>query len=224
MAGSIWTLVALSIDRCMAIKSPLNKRRLRTSRQALQVVAVIWIVSALLISPVLFVRSVYHVEFERFNINVAYCIELWAKKPYLKTFAVTLLICLYAVPIFAIALSYSIIGKALCAGSTLHRKSSDSSSTVMLSRKRVARMLISLIGIFFVCWLPYNICSLSLDIKLDLLDTKILPFTLAMAHIHSAINPLLYWFLNKSFRTSMKGALKCEYVKAIREAPCPQYV
>ena len=131
----------------------------------------------------------------------------------------------YVLPIIVVSLCYSLIGKALCS-SEFHRNTSNSSSTVMLGRKRVARMLIVLIGVFLVCWLPYNICSLSLDLKLNFRDTLVLPFTVWVGHAHSAINPVLYWFLNKNFRHCMRKVLRCTYVihTNTKHSPSPQYV
>ena len=181
--------------------------------------------SGLFVGPVLFVRRVYTVTFDVFNIDVRYCIEHWSDTSDRQIYSAFLMISTYVLPIIVVSLCYSLIGKALCS-SEFHRNTSNSSSTVMLGRKRVARMLIVLIGVFLVCWLPYNICSLSLDLKLNFRDTLVLPFTVWVGHAHSAINPVLYWFLNKNFRHCMRKVLRCTYVihTNTKHSPSPQYV
>ncbi len=155
---------------------------------------------------------------------MSYCIELWPHNIDRQAYSIFLLIITYAIPILIIATCYSLIGRTLCSDE-FHRKTSDSSSTVMLGRKRVARMLIALIAVFMFCWFPYNICSLSLDVNVDFNDTQLLPFTLWVGHAHSAINPILYWFLNKSFRHCMQKALKCQTIrKNTKDTLSPQYV
>ena len=175
--------------------------------------------------PVLFVRKVYAVNFDIFNINVQYCVEHWPGNSSRKAYSTFLMIATYVIPIFVVTICYSLIGKALCS-SEFHRRTSESSATVMLGRKRVARMLIVLIGVFLVCWLPYNICSLSLDLKLNFRDTLVLPFTVWFGHAHSAINPILYWFLNRNFRHCMRKVLRCHFVRPSfsKPSPSPQYV
>ena len=224
VTASIFTLTALSIDRYLAIKAPLSLRRISGKCQATRFLFAIWLLAAMFVGPMLFVRSIYSVTFSRFHISMAYCVEKWPNIIDREAYGIFMLVVNYVIPILTITTCYMMIGRTLCSDE-FHRKTSDSSSTVMLGRKRVARMLIALIAVFFVCWLPYNITSLSLDFEPSYRDTQILPFTMIFAHAHSAINPLLYWFLNKGFRHCMKKALRCQPVKKNqKDTPSPQYV
>ena len=225
---SIFTLAALSVDRYLAIKgSPTavrwSSRCPRYLAPSFLFVAT-WLLAALCVSPMLHVRTVYTMDFSDFDISLSYCIEDWPKEMDRKVYSVVLLFVTYIKPIIVIITCYSLIGKKLCSDE-FHRRTSDSSSTVMLGRKRVARMLIALIAVFVFCWLPYNVTSLSLDLTDQYRDARILPYTLLLGHAHSAVNPVLYWFLNKSFRHCMKRALRCSSRKALRrDCPSPQYV
>lgn len=222
--ASIFTLTALSIDRYLALKAPLSVHRMHNKTHAAICMLAIWALAACILIPVLLVRSVTQVEFERFGISLRYCTESWAEGDYRKAYAIFLLVITYAVPILIISTCYSLIGRTLCSDE-FHRKTSDSSSTVMLGRKRVARMLIAVIVVFIFCWLPYNIFSLNLDVTNQYYNTKVLPYTLCLAHAHSAINPILYWFLNKSFRHTMRRALQCQRIRRPKaDTQSPQYV
>ena len=224
VTASIFTLTALSVDRYLAIKAPLSLRRISSKCQATRFLFGIWLLAALFVGPMLIVRSVYTVTFSHFHISMSYCIERWPENLNRGVYSIVMLVVNYVIPILVITLCYIMIGRTLCSDE-FHRKTSDSSSTVMLGRKRVARMLIALIAVFFTCWLPYNIVSLSLDLDPKYKHTQILPFTMWFAHTHSALNPLLYWFLNKGFRHCMKKAVTCESVKkAPKDTPSPQYV
>jgi hypothetical protein len=219
---SIFTLAALSIDRYLAIKNSAGSCK-RCLSPCLLLEAT-WLPAAICVSPLLYVRRVRTMPFPEFGINISYCIEEWPKHMDRKAYGIVLLFVTYILPLVIIIGCYSLIGKKLCSVE-FHRKTSSSSSTVMLGRKRVARMLIALIAVFFICWLPYNATSLSLDLNDKYLDTRVLPYTLLLAHAHSAVNPFLYWFLNKSFRHCMRRALRCSARKTTRrEVHSPKYV
>lgn len=207
-------------------------RRISNKRQAVRTLFLIWLLAALFIAPLLYARQVYVLSFDHFDISVSYCIEQWPKSMDRKAYAIFLLFATYVLPIVVIGTCYTLIGRALCSAE-FHRKTSDSSSTVMLGRKRVARMLVALIGVFVLSWLPYNVLTLDLDLNMHYVAARLLPFTLWLGHAHSAANPLLYWFLNPSFRHCMRKALRCSYRHgtsggggggAKRDTASPQYV
>ncbi|RZF44413.1 hypothetical protein LSTR_LSTR016916 [Laodelphax striatellus] len=67
------------------------------------------------------------------------------------------------------------------------------------SRRRLANMLVALVVVFATCWLPYVALKIySVDPSADdALIQSLLPFCLLLGHTHSAINPIVYWFLNR---------------------------
>ena len=222
---SIFTLTALSMDRYIAIKCPMSLRRISGHCQAVRMLLAIWILSGLFACPILFIRRVYTVQFACFDIEIAYCIEQWPRSEDRQIYSIMVMVITYALPLTVVGVCYGLIGRALCSDE-FHRKTSDSSATIMLGRKRVARMLIALIVLFVVCWLPYNACSLVLDLRPEFIGSLILPFTMWLGHAHSAVNPVLYWFLNKSFQHCMRKVLSCHGPRrnGRRESPSPQYV
>ncbi|ELU10276.1 hypothetical protein CAPTEDRAFT_117296 [Capitella teleta] len=219
---SIFTLAALSIDRYLAIKNSVVGSCNSCMSPGLLFLAT-WLPAAICMSPLLCVRQVHAMAFPEFGIEISYCIEEWPKQMDRKGYGIALLFVTYILPLVIIIGCYSLIGRKLCSVE-FHRKTSDSSSTVMLGRKRVARMLIALIAVFVLSWLPYNVTSLSLDLNYKYLDARVLPYTLLLAHAHSAVNPFLYWFLNKSFRHCMRRALRCSSRRATRGREAHKYV
>jgi len=61
---SIFTLAALSIDHYFTVKAPTRRSQQLDSGQrgAIITLVVIWVVSALLVGPILLVRHVHHVD------------------------------------------------------------------------------------------------------------------------------------------------------------------
>ena len=76
------------------------------------------------------------------------------------------------------------------------------------SRRSVVRLLVTIVVVFVASWLPYNVVSLRVDLSLDAGEARILPFALWLGHAHSAVNPVVYWFFNKTFRHCVRNALQ----------------
>ena len=224
VSASIFTLVALSIDRYLALKLPSKGSRMPGAWPAMCLLVLVWMLSAAFMVPVLLVRKVERISFDSMHISLAYCVERWWRQQSRQAYGVFLLGATYVIPIIIITTCYALIGQTLCVRD-FHRDLPETSSSVLAGRKRVARMLVVIIIVFVLCWLPYNICSLSLDLRADMHDTGFLPFTLWIGHAHSAINPFLYWTLNKPFRTVMRRALHCRWKRRDnKDIVNPQYV
>ncbi|CAG5123002.1 unnamed protein product, partial [Candidula unifasciata] len=96
--------------------------------------------------------------------------------------------------------------------SMLKRVTREHSVEVLRARKQVIKMLITIVLVFLLCWGPkllfsifqrigfnwiYNHWAYTLKITINLL-----PF------IHSCLNPIIYGFMSRSFRSRMKNACR----------------
>ncbi|KAK7079385.1 hypothetical protein SK128_028079 [Halocaridina rubra] len=71
------------------------------------------------------------------------------------------------------------------------------------TRRRLARLLVALGIVFASCWLPYAL-ALILWAWWDCPATQhALQVTLVLGHAHSAVNPVVYWLMNRAFLTSL---------------------
>lgn len=215
VAASIFTIATLSVDRLLAIRHPIIFRRVSNTRVATKFIIIIWIVSLVIMIPLLVVRKVDS-HFLLLKEPIHYCHEGWDISQR-QAYDVCLFVFVYVIPGFVIFTSYSLIGSKLWTeDKNLQRTESETSKGigkhVMSGRKRVAKMLIALAVLFAVCWLPYYIVSLYLDFAKS--DDKgflvVLPFTILLGHSNSAFNPILYFYSSKSFRKYLYRALKCK--------------
>ncbi|XP_067139086.1 neuropeptide receptor npr-1-like [Centruroides vittatus] len=90
-----------------------------------------------------------------------------------------------------------------------HCKTSDRNqkrNAGLKSRRKLANLLMGMTSCFVICWLPYNITSFYVDLYPSPSLVVFLPFTLLLGHAHSAINPIIYWFMNRDVRLKVKNA------------------
>ncbi|XP_064620847.1 neuropeptide FF receptor 2-like [Lineus longissimus] len=200
VTASVFTLSVMSIDRFLAAKQPRHIRRLTTWRSAAKTLVVIWGLPCIFIGPVLYVRTVKSVELPM--VTAKFCVEDWAEPSHRVIYVIFLLIVTYALPSVAVGCSYLMIGHYVISAD----KRQTNPTWKNISR-RVVRMLVVLVMAFIICWLPYNINSLTVDIVQNNLGLQILPFTLWLGHTHSAADPIIYYSLHKNLRFYMRDTL-----------------
>ncbi|XP_052281324.1 QRFP-like peptide receptor [Dreissena polymorpha] len=205
VAVSIFSMTAMSIDRYYSLKKPMNIiRRVSSSGQSCCLILSMWIVASIFMSPLLFIRDIDIVHDIPFLRPMTFCIEQWPQDRDRKAYGVFLLFVVFIIPAFTIGVCYGNVGRALCVTDRQTRFNSDGSTNRLVSRRQAARMVIILICVFMVCWLPYSVISALADISENATIIESLPFVLWLGHAHSAINPMLYWSLNKRFRDNIQ--------------------
>jgi len=168
----------------------------------------------LLFAPLLVVRQTSRVMVAGTDHQLAFCVEKWSAPSDRRTYSIVCFVVVYAVPGSIVMLAYSLMGRRLCAASLLQQIDAGAAPGVsrhqaggermVRDRKRVARILLLLAILFALCWLPYNILNLLLELDERRPNAEeifaLLPFALLLGHANSAINPLLYCFLTRNFR------------------------
>lgn len=75
--------------------------------------------------------------------------------------------------------------------------------------------LLLLVGVFFVCWIPYNV-TLMVDTYRNSSKTpslgRALTVTFALACVHASLRPVIYALLCGNFRTRMLAVLRCDAI------------
>ncbi|XP_077290585.1 neuropeptide FF receptor 1-like [Arctopsyche grandis] len=219
VAASVFTITAMAVGRFLAITRPISTPSQPKWKWALLVLLLLWIIAFSIFSPLLWVMIVQSepidYTFDGHNTSyviVEFCIEHWGNSPVeKKLFGSMNFILVYAIPGFIVVVAYSLMGKKLCSMQPPFDREEGSASTqqgarLFRERKRVAWILLLLAVLFAICWLPYNTVQLLLDFKY--LNEKSVgtfqSYSLLLGHMNSAINPIVYCFMTRNFRSSVK--------------------
>ncbi|KAM9377459.1 histamine receptor H2a [Pholidichthys leucotaenia] len=227
--ASILTLLAISVDRYLAVTMPLRYASLVLPWRVTVAMASVWTVSvAVSFLPI-------HMGWNTVNGTVQNrgpwaserrcCFEL--NRPYvltdsLLTFYLPLVaMCWTYLRILRIARSQakrivssrpSSITCYNCSNSSSKCVTMVSSVTAVTLREHKATVtLAAVIGAFVVCWLPYFILFTILGLKEhpDPSTVPEFPIVLWLGYTNSALNPILYGALNRDFRSAYSHLMRC---------------
>ncbi|KAG0713585.1 Cholecystokinin receptor [Chionoecetes opilio] len=113
---SVWTLVAISLERFYAICQPLRSRRWQTPSHAYRVIAGVWVASLLLMTPIAALSTLMPV---RGHPGRHKCREVWVSREAERTFSILLTALLLLVPLVVMAAAYLRMVRTLWLGSHL---------------------------------------------------------------------------------------------------------
>ena len=217
---STFTITVMSVDRCLAILYPLKFRSIRTERNVRTLIAVIWLLAAVLMVPLLIVNKTQSQEiFAMFELIT--CSEHWGDISQRMAYDFILLFIVCLIPALIVFVSYILMGKRLwVTDSRLKEKDSPkvvgskfstrgSMTAVKATRRRTAKMCMVVSIVFVICWLPYYIVNIYLNFKNDGELLNVVYWVLFVGHLHCITNPILYCFMHKSFRYGAKKILPC---------------
>lgn len=204
---SAWTLMAIAVDRYFVIIYPFKQKMKLTTCTV--IIIGIWAFSMIITLPYGIYMDV---------LNGVYCEEKWPEEKFFgrmaeKYFGCFTIIMQCVVPFLVIAYCY------VCISIRLNRRAKSKPGTKSARKeeidrerkKRTNRMLISMVTIFGICWLPFNVINVIHDFVGDSWRHFHLWFFLShlLAMSSTCYNPFLYAWLNENFRKEFKHILPC---------------
>ncbi|CAG0878539.1 unnamed protein product [Darwinula stevensoni] len=204
VAASVFTLTAISADRCMAIVRPLRPRISKKCMGAS--IAGIWMASGLLAIPCLIYSRTIQFTYAN-NETRTMCYMEWpdgnppsSYQDYV--YNVVFLIVTYVVPGIAMSIFYGLIGMELCWSKTIGELTQRQLQNIQ-SKKKVVKMFLVIVLIFAVCWLPYHAHFLyayhnqEVAKSTSVVHVYFVFYWLAMSN--AMINPIVYYFMNAKY-------------------------
>ncbi|XP_022080145.1 delta-type opioid receptor-like [Acanthaster planci] len=203
--ASVYTLTLLSVERYLAVVHPIRYRNLFTKSWPKRFVWIIWI----------FAVGVKSFNFYNTEIKEGTgCDYISFPKGFNLLVAVGVALVEYFVPIVVMITCNGLTVKALRSqASNLqgHRGGSNAPESgpalsVLKTRRRIIHIVLIVIITFIICWTPDQISLLLMNLDVlsfDHFDSNAHQAFIILAFFNSCVNPIIYTFKNKQFRTSV---------------------
>uniref|UniRef100_A0A4W5RT49 Neuropeptide FF receptor 1 n=1 Tax=Hucho hucho TaxID=62062 RepID=A0A4W5RT49_9TELE len=209
VAASVFTLVAIAVDRFRCIVYPFQPKI--TLLVAKATIAMIWVLAVVIMCPsaaALTVEEVadhYMVYSQNYNITYPLysCYENFADPKMRKVYTTVLFAHIYLVPLALITVMYGRIGVKLY--------TSGGRPQISQKKIKVIKMLIVVALLFMLSWLPLWTLMLLTDYgglgeeQLELLTGYIFPFAHWLAFSNSSVNPIIYGYFNENFKRGFQA-------------------
>ncbi|XP_042621295.1 neuropeptide FF receptor 1 like 1 [Cyprinus carpio] len=211
VSASVFTLVAIAVDRFMGIVYPFH-HRLRPVT-AFFAIIFIWLLAFAIIFPSAATLTVIHLD-DMYMVqdNQMYplfvCFEDWARADMRRVYTLVIFVQVYLAPLGLICIMYGCIAAKLSNNLRENRVRSG-------RRMKVIKMLIMVAILFMVSWLPLWTLMLLTDYQdldrqqIDFLSSYLFPVAHWLAFFNSGVNPIIYGFFNMNFRRGFQAAVAC---------------
>lgn len=206
----IFFISLMSIDRYLAVVHAVYAMRARTRSFGLIAAAVTWLAGFLASFPDL----IFLKQQDNTN-NTLFCFPVYpsddnvlANSHFWRVFS------LFKMNILGLFVPFIIMG--FCYSQIVWRLLYSQSS-----KKQAIHLVLTVVVVFFCCWVPYNVASLFKALELLHIYTACesskairlaLQVTEVIAYSHSCLNPILYVFVGEKFRRHL--------LRLINRTPC----
>ncbi|XP_076003102.1 galanin receptor type 1b [Genypterus blacodes] len=205
MLVSIFTLVAMSVDRYIAVVHSKKSPCIRNRRNALAGVFVIWTLSLICSVPV----AQHQVLTSHPTApNSTFCWEKWSGASR-RTYRVAILLIGYLLPLLLISCCYAMVLFHL------HKKMKNMSKKSERSKRKTAQTVLLVVTAFLICWMPYHIIAMWVEFGTFPLNDASFAFRIishCLSYGNSCINPILYAFLSENFRKACRQVFNCHFL------------
>lgn len=213
---SVFTLTALSGDRYTAIVNPMKKHQSNATMRTMCTAVGIWGFAFVLAIPDAVTSHVTHDEVSWGDLTYCHLYPDSIGDWYIKLHVITHLFAYFLLPVTIIGTFYALMARVLVnsyqhmPGDAMSMK--GQAHRQMEARKKVAKVVLSFVVVFIICWLPRHIYVvwyhlLPGDFNLFWFIFKLIGFCLC--YINSCVNPLALYFLSRQFRRYYNQYLLC---------------
>lgn len=194
--ATVYHILVVIADKYVAIMWPL-KHRLLTEKKMLASLAAVWVLSLIIaIIPVSWI-NVSRKPIGR-KLFVGYGI-----------FCLVVVFCLaYVFIMYALVVMFRIISGKVSQKDSLLLRRNTRNLEVTNNRRRVCIIFTVMATVFAVCWLPWFMLSLLVNLKVHVENLIFfMEWFVPFRYVTSIINPLLYTFFKLDFRQAFKEML-----------------
>ena len=216
VTASVYTLMFISFDRYLKISKPLQYRSRMTTSKSLKIIFIIWFISTAFATYAATPDSGNYGFLEGGGFL---CLDIYggtrSKRDGYKTFLYISVIFLPAIVILIMYARIFVVAhkrqKMLRNGELGETSTGQNQRSILRHDLKIVRMLLIIVGVFFFCWLPYSITSLSYIYNPNIFDdwhqtTLVIYARLIdlLPLINSLCNPIIYTCLDQTYREAFK--------------------
>eukprot|EP00095_Tigriopus_kingsejongensis_P004717 maker-scaffold763_size101323-snap-gene-0.15 protein:Tk04717 transcript:maker-scaffold763_size101323-snap-gene-0.15-mRNA-1 annotation:"lymnokinin receptor" len=236
---SIFTLVTISLDRYQAIMSPLAERSTKSTCK--KIILGLWIFSALLALPMIFIFEFTYV-FDESNGGVKpFCmlatllkqdlasqpanssgtgeLSMFHRAMTLETYNCVLTVVQYVLPLFIISFAYIRMGFKLWLTKTPGVAQVKRDEMIVINKKKTIKMLFVVVAIFGVCWLPWHLYQISVLLVPEINEYHYINIIFFFSHwlamFNSCCNPFIYAIYSEKFKREFQQFAHCKLCKRL---------
>ncbi|XP_077403248.1 adenosine receptor A2b [Vanacampus margaritifer] len=229
--SSIFSLLAIAIDRYLAVKIPLRYKELMTGKTAREIIAILWILSFVIGLVPFFGWNVKHSSCGNVNstadntmngpkgghLRLLSCklkcfFESVVDMEYMVYFNFFVCVLLPLLIMLGIYMKIFTVARMQLRQIELKCVSNggDNHHRGLLQREiRAAKSLSIIVGLFAICWLPVHILNCLTLFYEDLHKPKVVMYVaIILSHANSAVNPVIYAYRIQDFRNTFRKILE----------------
>ncbi|XP_067458578.1 adenosine A2a receptor a [Thunnus thynnus] len=210
--SSIFSLLAIAIDRYIAIKIPLRYNSLVTGRRARGIIAICWVLSIIIgLTPMMGWHKVAKSSNSTCPNGLMKCLfEEVVNMEYMVYF--NFFACVL-IPLLLMLAIYLCIFMAACHQLKLIEMKAahgEKSRTTLQKEVQAAKSLAIIVGLFAVCWLPLHIinCFTLFCPQCKRPPLWIMYVAIILSHANSVVNPFIYAYRIREFRQTFRRIIR----------------
>ena len=197
LASSVFSLVAISLDRSFAIVFPM--RTIMTRNVVRFAIAMTWLGALALTIPLMI--AVKNTELPGMYFT---CRENWPPMSQI-TYNTFLFTTTYIIPMSIITIVYTLAGLRLWNRKPPGHRNLMAHKKAQASSRRATAMLITVVIVFALSWFPFQALEMIRVFNKQILDDFTIPMEVQFVipwfgYCNSAINPILYVIFSENYR------------------------
>ncbi|XP_035494869.1 adenosine A2a receptor a isoform X1 [Scophthalmus maximus] len=210
--SSIFSLLAIAIDRYIAIKIPLRYNGLVTGQRARGIIAICWILSIIIgLTPMMGWHKLPVGVNSTCPLGLMKClfeeVVVMEYMVYFNFFACVLIPLLLMLAIYLRIFMATRHQLKLIEVKAVH---GEKSRTTLQKEVQAAKSLAIIVGLFVVCWLPLHIinCFTLFCPQCQRPPAWIMYVAIILSHANSVVNPFIYAYRIREFRQTFRRIIR----------------